>query len=179
MSPCGSIGARVCSGRRLLLHGRKGAPALLETDEARKYKRNKWLWVMGGLILIAALSIGATAEECEDTSSSRSSRPTTSPTKPPQLSTEEREEKRKGFHCLSKWDGNHDGLEALVRMQMNDPGSMKTYVTRITPVSEFQQGNHYVEMDFGGKNAFGGMVRHTAHAWVDPDTCEATLLRIE
>ena len=43
------------------------------------------------------------------------------------------EEERKGFHCLSAWDGNHDGLEGLVRQQLNDPDSMETRETRIAP----------------------------------------------
>ena len=29
------------------------------------------------------------------------------------------EEERKGFHCLSAWDGNHGGMEDLVRPLLN------------------------------------------------------------
>ncbi len=86
------------------------------------------------------------------------------------------EEKRKGFHCLSDWDGNHDELERLVRQRLNDPGSMETYETRIGTV---QQGRHRIVMEFGAKNAFGGMVRSTATGWVDNESCEATLTGIE
>ena len=87
-------------------------------------------------------------------------------------SEEKLEERRKGFHCLSSWDGNHDGFERLVRARLNDPGSMKTYETRITPVVG---GEHRIIMEFGAKNAFGGMVRHTATGRVDHETCKAVL----
>ena len=92
-------------------------------------------------------------------------------------SEEELEERRKGFHCLSDWDGNHDGLEALVRDRLNDPGSMKTISTRVTPVQA--GGMHQIVMAFTAKNAFGGRVRSTATGVVDPDTCKAVLMFID
>ena len=85
-------------------------------------------------------------------------------------------ELRQGFHCLSDWDGNHDGLEALTRARLNDPGSMETYSTVI---SQAVNGRHRIKMEFGARNAFGGMVRHTVIGWVDHETCEATLGFIE
>ena len=90
---------------------------------------------------------------------------------------DEAEERRKGFHCLTEWDGNHDGLEVLVKDQLNDPGSMETHSTRITPVNA--DGKHIIFMEFSAKNAFGGRVRNTAGGLVDPETCEATLVGIE
>ena len=87
------------------------------------------------------------------------------------------EERRKGFHCLSSWDGNHNGLEELVRRRLNDPGSMETHETRIGPVDS--SGRHRIIMDFSAKNAFGGRVRNTATGWVDNRTCEATLGSID
>ena len=90
---------------------------------------------------------------------------------------EKAEERRKGFHCLSTWDGHHDELEGLVRANLNDPGSMETYETRIGSVDS--QGRHSIVMDFGARNAFGGMVRREASGWVDHETCQATLSAIE
>ena len=89
----------------------------------------------------------------------------------------EAEERRKGFHCLSPWDGNHDGLEALIRDNLNDPGSMDTVETRITPVDE--DGNHTVALEFTALNAFGGRVRLTGYGMVENESCEATLIGIE
>ncbi len=90
--------------------------------------------------------------------------------------TEEAKEQMYGFHCLSAWDGNNDELEALVRARLNDPGSMETFETRMGPLAD---GRHRIVMDFGARNAFGGMVRHTAYGWIDNVTCEATLASIE
>lgn len=89
----------------------------------------------------------------------------------------EAEERRKGFHCLSPWDGNHDGLEALIRDNLNDPGSMDTIQTRITPVDE--DGHHTVALEFTALNALGGRVRLTAYGQVNNESCEATLTGIE
>ncbi len=76
------------------------------------------------------------------------------------------EERRKGFHCLSQWDGNHDGLEALIRDRLNDPGSMETIVTRIAPADA--QGDHRIQLEFTAKNALGGRVRHTTTHYISP-----------
>ena len=92
-------------------------------------------------------------------------------------SAEDKENRRKGFHCLSTWDGNHDGFEDIVRKELNDPGSMETIETGITPANN--QGQHTIRMEFTAKNAFGGRVRHEARGLVDNDTCEATLLSIQ
>ena len=88
-----------------------------------------------------------------------------------------KEEKQKGFHCLSAWDGNHDSFEELVKAKLKDPNSMETYETRISPVNA--QGKHTILMDYGARNSFGGMVRGTARGTVDNETCEATLLNVE
>ena len=85
------------------------------------------------------------------------------------------ENRRKGFHCLSAWDGNHDGFEALVRPRLLDPDSMKTYETLIGQV---RNGKHHITMNFGAKNLFGGMNRFTAKGEVNHDTCEATLTEL-
>lgn len=83
-----------------------------------------------------------------------------------------------GWHCLDQWDGNHDGLEALVRQHLNDPGSMETVSTSTTPV-EADTEQHIIFMDFTAKNTFGGRVRHRASGSFDTNTCEATLFGIE
>ena len=102
---------------------------------------------------------------------------------PPPLSeeqaVEQAENMRKGFHCLSDWDGNHDGLERLVRDRLNDPDSMETDTTRILPSGSWGDDDHAVSMDFRARNAFGGMIRNTGSGWVDHETCEATLLLID
>ena len=88
----------------------------------------------------------------------------------------EAENERKGFHCLSSWDGDHNGLERLVRARLNDPDSMDTLGTYIAPVND--AGKHPVRMEFTATNAFGGRVRNNAIGLIDNRTCEATLLSI-
>ena len=99
-----------------------------------------------------------------------------SPENEQKRAAEEAEERRKGFHCLNPLYGHHDGLKSLVQNQLRDPSSIEIYETRIAPVNEL--GRHTIVMDFGARNAFGGMVRNTATGWVDNETCEPTLLAI-
>ena len=85
------------------------------------------------------------------------------------------EERQKGLHCLSPWDGNHDGLETLIRGQLKDPDSMETIETRISPA---QDGFHDVILEFRARNSLGGMVVNTAIGKVSTTNCQATLIEI-
>ena len=115
------------------------------------------------LAIVTVVALGLVA--CTETSTNQGSG-----------TSDTNEDKRKGFHCLSPWDGNHDGLEALIRDEIRDPNSMETIETRITPVNA--NGNHTVSLTFRSRNGFGGMVENTAVATVDNDSCKATLLSI-
>ena len=46
------------------------------------------------------------------------------------------EKKRKGFHCLSAWDGSHRGVKTYVEERMREPDSFEHIETRITPINE-------------------------------------------
>ena len=94
-----------------------------------------------------------------------------------QKNAQKLEEKRKGFHCLSAWDGNHDGFERLVKARLKDPDSMETRQTHISPVNP--KGEHKIVMSYGARNSFGGMTTGTASGWVNQDTCQARLLSLE
>lgn len=48
-------------------------------------------------------------------------------------------------------------------------------MTRTTPLDE-TTGKHTIAMDFGARNAFGGMVRSIAIGFVDNKTCDAALV---
>ena len=85
------------------------------------------------------------------------------------------EDRRKGHHCLSAWDGNHDGLERLVKAQLNDPDSMKTTETLVGPNKD---GTHQIRLHFTAKNAFGGRVSAIGVGTFRNDNCVATLERI-
>ena len=119
--------------------------------------------------LVAAGIIGIISDACESDHSREAHAEATA--------AREAEDRRKGFHCLSPWDGNHLDFKELVKDQLNDPDSMKVDRTRITPAGE--SGQHVISMDFRARNVFGGMVRSEARGLVDNNTCTATLLFIE
>lgn len=79
------------------------------------------------------------------------------------------EEIRKGFHCLSKWDGSMRKLTAEIKIRLNDPDSFEHIDTLITPVSA--SGTHRVKTRYSAKNAFGGRVQGEATATVRNSDC--------
>ena len=90
---------------------------------------------------------------------------------------EEKENKRKGFHCLSSWDGSHTAVKRYAEENMRDPDSFEHIETRITPVNE--TGTHVLIMKYRAANGFGGMTIGTATATVDNSTCNATITSLE
>jgi len=79
------------------------------------------------------------------------------------------EDHRKGFHCLSAWDGSDPQLVDAVKGQMREPSSFEHVETRITPVDS--KGHHTVFMTFRGRNGFGGMNVETAVGTISNSTC--------
>lgn len=88
---------------------------------------------------------------------------------------ESAEDKRKGFHCLSEWDGSHREFKASVISQLRDPDSFEHDATRVTPVKD---GQHTIVMEFRSRNGFGGMNRSTAIGTFSNATCDATVVGI-
>lgn len=74
--------------------------------------------------------------------------------------------------CVSAWDGNHEGFEALIRDVLNDPGSMETHGTYYNASDSIADGEITIRLDYGARNAFGGMVRSDALGVMDIETCE-------
>ena len=85
---------------------------------------------------------------------------------------ENAEEKRKGFHCLSSWDGSYRPLVKYVEENARNPDSFEHIATVITPVNK--NGVHEVIMKYRAQNGFGGMNVEAIAATVDPDTCDMT-----
>ena len=90
---------------------------------------------------------------------------------------EEAEKRKSGLHCLSPFDGNHGGLEELVKDNLTDPGSLEVIETTVSAANE--NGKNGLFMDFTAKNALGGRVRYMARAVMDNESCEATLVTID
>jgi hypothetical protein len=95
---------------------------------------------------------------------------------PEQIKAEEAqaaEDNRKGFHCLSSWDGSNASLVDQVKKQLRDPDSFEHDETRITPE---EKGKHIVSMRYRARNGFGGMNVATAVAEIDHASCQATVV---
>ncbi len=84
------------------------------------------------------------------------------------------EEHRKGFHCLSAWDGSNRSLVRQIKAGLRDPDSFEEIETKITPVRS--GGVHTASMSYRARNGFGGMNVTTALATIDPVSCEATVI---
>lgn len=93
------------------------------------------------------------------------------------LTQEELEDRRKGFHCLSKWDGSHAAFKQEILDQLRDPDSFDHVETRVTPVGG--NGRHQLYMDYRAKNGFGGMNFGTAKGYYDHETCEHVVLTLD
>jgi hypothetical protein len=83
------------------------------------------------------------------------------------------ENRRKGFHCLSSWDGSHIKLERIVKGVLNDPDSYEHIETRVAPE---RSGSHDFSMRFRAKNAFGAMIAGEARGIYNNSDCEPTIL---
>ena len=89
----------------------------------------------------------------------------------------EAEENRKGFHCLSGWDGSHANFKREVESMMRDPDSFEHISTRVTPVSA--GGMHTVLMEYRARNGFGGMNVGTASGTFRNSDCSHTVISVE
>lgn len=85
----------------------------------------------------------------------------------------EREKRRKGFHCLSGWDGSHRGVKDYTKKNMREPDSFEHIETRITPVDD--NGRHTLSMTYRARNGFGGMNVAVAVATIRNADCSATI----
>jgi hypothetical protein len=87
------------------------------------------------------------------------------------------ENKRKGFHCLSSWDGSHRDIVRATKKQLRDPKSFEHIETRVTPVKDFK---HTLYMNYRAKNGFGGMSVGTVVATYSNASCNSfTIISID
>ena len=95
-----------------------------------------------------------------------------------QEATAAAEERRKGFHCLSAWDGRHPTFARLVRENLNDPGSFKHVETGVSPVHEGEYGpQHRITMKFRANNQYGALMLGEARGVYLNEDCES--VRVE
>ena len=90
---------------------------------------------------------------------------------------EKSEEKRKGFHCLSGWDGSNRGVVAALKDNLRDPDSFEHAETRLTPVNK--QGEHLLIMKYRAANGFGGMNIGHLMATIQNSDCSFKIVSVE
>lgn len=84
------------------------------------------------------------------------------------------DEHRKGFHCLSAWDGSNDSFVETVKAGLRDPDSFEHIETTIAPATA--KGHRPIEMKYRARNGFGGMNVEEVAGVVDPETCKAVII---
>ena len=134
------------------------------------------LWMVGIAGLVILLLFGAGYWALRETDEERIARLA----REAENRAQEVEDRRKGFHCLSAWNGSHRDVERRIKGQMRDPGSFEHVETRVTPVSVACRDNpqaagdctHSLFMTYRGKNAFGGVVSGTARAKYRNSDCQ-------
>ena len=90
----------------------------------------------------------------------------------PAKSWEVSEKERKGFHCLSAWDGSNSSLIRETKNTMKDPKSFEHVETVIGTVSN---GQHKAVMTYRGRNGFGGMVVEKVGVYISNSTCKVLM----
>ena len=91
--------------------------------------------------------------------------------------TEGEVDQRRGFHCLSLWDGSHPGVKQAVKRLLSDLDSFEHEATYISPVDH--EGQHELAMQSMARNAHGAMVSLTAEATIQNDGCGYALTDIQ
>ncbi len=90
-----------------------------------------------------------------------------------QVSAEDFAERRKGFHCLSGWDGSNRSMVEQVKAMLREPGSFEHVETIIYGNDS---GEHGTWMTYRARNGFGGTNVERVYARVDHESCEARVL---
>lgn len=110
--------------------------------------------LIGGLLIIGYIS-GNNKSSTTDSA--------TSATK----SVQDAAQHRKGFDCLSAWDGSYRPVNEAVKASLRDPSSFEHIETRITPLDAKRQ--HFLTLQFRANNGFGGKNVGMASAIVNED----------
>ena len=85
------------------------------------------------------------------------------------------EQRQKGFHCLSQWDGSNRSTVQQVKATLRNPDSFEHIETKITPLDR-ATGEHHLAMKYRAQNGFGGMNVEQVYARINNGTCDARIL---
>lgn len=76
-----------------------------------------------------------------------------------------------GHHCLSSWDGHHSVTKTYLEVRFSGAD------VKWTETSERRQnGMHWIRVGWTGKDKWGDEVRAVATGWLDPVTCEVSIV---
>lgn len=147
--------------------------AFIEMDPNGAWAKSpRWLKIAGGLgaaLIFMAIVAPEPAPEPAAVTTSKAA-----PGDDARVTAKLADDRRRGFHCLSAWDGSNPSFVKQVKEQLRNPDSFRHAETTIGPV--LKSGNHAVKMTYRAENGFGGMNVETAIAAVDQNTCEATII---
>lgn len=129
-------------------------------------------WAFGGLFGLAVISAILDTDP-KVTKTAADPAASGVPTPEPE-SVKQAEDRRKGFHCLSKWDGSHRELVNELKRSLREPDSFEHVETRITPVNA--KGVHLLTMEYRARNGFGGMNVGRLVAAVKNSDCSFTII---
>ena len=147
LTPCRACGKKISDSEEACPHCGIKEPVKSGIEEPIKKKGGNGCLIgifVFGLLIIIVLSVAPTSEE-----------------------------KRKGSHCLSIWDGRHIAFTNEVLESLVDPDSFKHDRTTVTPVSI--SGTHQIRMRFRARNSFGGMMISIATGTFNNLDCTHTL----
>lgn len=82
------------------------------------------------------------------------------------------EHRRKGFHCLSGWDGSNRSTVLQVKAVLKDPDSFEHMKTEIAPNVD---GWHALRMTYRARNSFGGYNVELIVASIRHTDCRSTI----
>ncbi|MBC6443782.1 MAG: hypothetical protein GDA53_11885 [Rhodobacteraceae bacterium] len=125
----------------------------------------KWVLIGLGLLTVLAIRAGPPLKDKE-----KAAREAGRQGRKAARIAEESEKRRRGFRCLSTWDGSHPHFKRHVRSLIRDPDSFKHMETRVSPVSK--NGTHTFWMTCRARNGFGGMNVGKARGTYRNDNCQ-------
>jgi hypothetical protein len=132
--------------------------------------RKGCLWAIGIFMGVSLISTLVTPDPVKKSAAES----TDAVSQPDQKAVKLLEDRRKGFHCLSEWDGSHKAIVAELKPTLRNPDSFVHVYTEISPVTA--QGTHSLTMSYRAENGFGGMSIGTLKAVVMNADCSFVIL---
>lgn len=139
------------------------AAEIAATKKKREGDAKKGAVGCAALIVMLVLGVSMCSKEPSETPAEKQAK-----------ATKAVDDRRKGMHCLSDWDGSNTSFVNEVKSKLRDPGSFEHVETRVTPVDK--DGDHTIFMRYRARNGFGGVNNPTATGYVRQSDCIARVV---